>query len=242
MALTQVRKTSASSECFEQLAAEITGGHLGPGALLPAERTLTETFGVNRQAIREALQRLAQAGLIRISQGEPTKVLDFRRTGTLDLLPRVLFLPSGEPDPETIRSVMEMRLSVGSDAARLAADRATVEHLQRLRSYPDEARAVEGEAELAAVDLAFWETVIEAADNIAYRLAFNSLRAAYEPLVEAVAPVIRDEISDVEGHLLLIDAIDRRDGSGAMNAARALLSKGATSLAMFISNDEGGRK
>lgn len=235
MDLRPVRKTSASAECFEQLAARLMNGDLPPGDPLPAERTLTETFGVNRQAIREALKRLAQAGLVRISQGEPTRVLDYRRHGTLDLLERLLVDADGTLRPEAIRSVMEMRLSIGTDAARLAAVRATPSHLESLESYEDAARAAGDERSLAAIDLALWETVVDAADNIAYRLAFNSLRNAYEPLTQQVAPVIAEEIGDIDAHVELIDAIAGRRDEDARVIAHRLLSKGAASVALFLS-------
>ena len=53
---------------------------------MPSERTLAEELGVNRHAVREALKRLQQAGLIRIAQGGATRVLDWRQSGGLEVL------------------------------------------------------------------------------------------------------------------------------------------------------------
>src|SRR5436309_9846597 len=86
MELRLVEKESLADKVFEQLTAEIVSGRSAPGSALPSERKLSETLGVNRHVVREALKRLEQVGLIRISQGGATKVLDFRRTGGLDLL------------------------------------------------------------------------------------------------------------------------------------------------------------
>lgn len=235
MKVRPVRKTSASGECFEQLATEVLRGSLAPGSPLPAERSLSEAFGVNRQAIREALQRLAQAGLVKISQGEPTRALDYRTHGTLDLLPRLLVTRDGSPAPEVIRSVMEMRARIGTDAARLAAERSTRDHLRRLAVYRDSAHPGTDVAELARLDLQLWEAIVDASDNIAYRLSFNSLRDTYEPLSEVVAPVIQEEIADIEGHVRLIDAIEKRDPAGAEREAHRLLSAGAAAVAIFMS-------
>lgn len=86
MPLRTVRNQSLGDQVFEQLGREIVLGHFAPGEHLPPERTLVETFGVNRHVVREALKRLEQMGLIRGAQGDGTLVLDFKKTAGLDLL------------------------------------------------------------------------------------------------------------------------------------------------------------
>ncbi|UUY06381.1 winged helix-turn-helix domain-containing protein [Svornostia abyssi] len=44
---------------------------MAPGDPLPSERVLAEQFGINRHAVREAIKRLQQAGLVVVSQGAP---------------------------------------------------------------------------------------------------------------------------------------------------------------------------
>ena len=48
--------------------------------------------------MREALQRLSQAGLVEVRHGGSTTVRDFRTSAGLDLLPRLL-VRDGELDP-----------------------------------------------------------------------------------------------------------------------------------------------
>ncbi|WP_205315340.1 FadR/GntR family transcriptional regulator, partial [Nonomuraea lactucae] len=130
---TPVRRTSVSAEVFEQIAAQILDGTLASGTALPPERILTETFGVNRQALREALQRLDQLGLVRIRHGDATRVRDYRSSAGLDLLPRLFLRPDGTLDPLVVRSVMEMRAAMGADAAALCAVRAGADLVLSLR-------------------------------------------------------------------------------------------------------------
>lgn len=233
--LEPVVRRSASQGAFEQLIDRLLGGGLDPGRALPAERSLTEILGVNRQAVREALQRLAQAGLVQINQGESTRVLDYRRSGGLDLLPRLLVGPDG-PDVAVGRSVMEMRACIGPDAARRAAERATPElavavaETAQKMSRPDlDVRS------LAALDLAFWDLVVEASDNIAYRLAFNSLRAAYEPLADILGPVLTAELTDAQAHSRIAGAIASGNGDLAASTASELLAKGTAAITQLLS-------
>src|SRR5262249_61533237 len=101
---------------------EVVGGELDAGEALPSERRLAEVLRVSRPAVREALQRMAQAGLVEVHQGDATTVRDFRRHAGLDLLPRLL-LRAGELDLSVVRSILEVRLHNGPKVAELAAIR-----------------------------------------------------------------------------------------------------------------------
>lgn len=238
MALAPVTKRSASDQIYEQLLAEVLTGRLGPGDPLPPERSLTQTLDVNRQAVREALQRLAQAGLIKISQGESTRVLDYKHSASLDLLPRLLFDTNGEADVAVARSILEMRLSIGADVARLAASRAVDQHHLELERVVRAMSETQDLTVLAELDLEFWDILVDAADNVAYRLAFNSLRSTYEPLAETLSPLLADELSDTGEHLAIVKAVKKANQSGAEAAARRLLSKGAAAMhEVFASAD-----
>lgn len=228
--LSPVRRRSASDGVFEQLVDRLLSGEVAPGQDLPAERVMTEALGVNRQAVREALKRLAQAGLVRIHQGEPTKALDYRRSANLDLLARLLFTTKGTPDARVIRSIMEMRASIGPDAARHAASRASVAARDNIVAIAQEMRDTDDLASLAKQDLRFWEAIIDASDNIAYRLAFNSLRDTYEPMSSALSPLFASELSASHLRLTLAGHISRDRSDEARDAASQLLALGTAAI------------
>jgi GntR family transcriptional repressor for pyruvate dehydrogenase complex len=238
MPLKPVERRSASAAVFEQLATEVLDGGLEPGQALPPERSLTGLLEVNRQAIREALQRLAQAGLVEITHGGPTKVLDYRRSGGLDLLPRLLVDGDGF-DPEVVRSVMEMRATIGPDVARLAAERAPTAIVEAVRSVVTDMKSENDIGSLARLDVELWDLLVDASDNIAYRLSFNGLRAVYEPILELVFPVLQDELRDLRSRELIADALERGDGAAAADAAGQLLAKGTTAMLKATAAMEG---
>src|SRR4030088_3041402 len=58
----------------ERIETDIGAGRLPPGARLPNEMQLAETFAVNRHTVRRALAELAAKGLVRASVGRGTFV------------------------------------------------------------------------------------------------------------------------------------------------------------------------
>lgn len=224
MELAPIARTPISDVVYSRLVDEILSGRLAPGQSMPSERELALAFQVNRHAIREALKRVRQAGLIQISHGGKTLVLNWRENAGLEVL-SALVAAGAVPPREVMRDVAVMRRSTGADAARLCALNASDEHLDRVataaRAYPVNGTG----AEIGDADHAFWIAVIEGSGNLAYRLALNTLVTAF---VDIGLPLIQDlgaaEFTDRDAHIALADAIVARDGERARQHAEQLLS------------------
>jgi DNA-binding FadR family transcriptional regulator len=237
MALQPVNRRSVPEDVFEQIVTEVLSGEMQPGESLPSERRLAEVLGVSRPAVREALKRLTAVGLVEIRQGDATTVRDFRRHAGLDLLPRLL-MRAGELDLSVVRSILETRLHNGPKIAELAARRRQPD-LPALLDEAVDRLAVEADAvEKQRLALVFWDHVVDGADSIAFRLMYNTLRAAYEPALAALATVMADEVGRPEAYQELADAITAGDPSRAGNAARDLLEPATTGLLTAIDNLE----
>jgi GntR family transcriptional regulator, transcriptional repressor for pyruvate dehydrogenase complex len=227
IALKRIAKKTLSDEVFEQLAAEIVHGKMEPGVSLPAERQLCEMLGVNRGAVREALKRLAQAGLVVIQQGGGTKVLDYRRSAGLDLLSRLMFHRDGTIELDVAGSIMEMRAALAPDIARLCARRADDSVIEELQGVFAEMEHATGELErLQVLSLEFWDVLVKGSGNLAYELAFNTLRVTYENIRGALLQVMADEVRDLAAHRAVAEAVARHDEDGARTAAAALVHHG----------------
>jgi DNA-binding FadR family transcriptional regulator len=174
--LRAIHNRSLADQVFEQLAREIVVGRYPPASSLPAERTLATVFGVNRHVVREGLKRLEQIGLLKISQGGGTKVLDFKRHAGLDLLALMAEHATGGRDVATVWvAVLEMRAAIAADIARLCAERAPPNVKEELVAISGEMRKATSGAQLLRLEVRFWERAVEGAQNLAYRLAYNSL-------------------------------------------------------------------
>jgi DNA-binding FadR family transcriptional regulator len=204
---------------YASLSGQILDGSLAPGEALPSERLLSEEYEVNRHAIREAMKRLQQAGLVRVSHGGATRVLDWRATGGLDLLAQVG--RAGRLGPELVRSGLEMRLCIGADAARRCSLRAPAPLVAEMRDLVAAPPANEGQAADAYERL--WALIVEGADNLAYRLALNSLIAdsgAFD-----LRTLSLPEALDHEALTTLVDAVAGGEPDAAESAARDLLER-----------------
>lgn len=222
MALQPVNRRSVPEDVFDQLVGEVLSGNMRPGDSLPSERRLAEVLGVSRPAVREALKRVTAAGLVEIRQGDATTVRDYRRHAGLDLLPH-LMVRDGELDLTVVRSVLETRLHNGPKIAELAAQ----------RHRPELGGLLSGAIELLAAEqdpvarqrhaLAYWDHVVDAADSIAFRLMYNSMRATYEPALPALAVVMAAEVGRPDAYRRLADEIVAGDADAARAAVIDLL-------------------
>jgi DNA-binding FadR family transcriptional regulator len=232
---TEARPT-VSATVHDALRADILSGRLPVGAPLPSERVLAEQRAVNRHAVREAVKRLQQAGLVAVSQGGATVVRDWRRTAGLDLLGSWPLLVAADGETTVLRDALEMRASVGIDVARRCAQRAgAVERAEiavRAAALASEADAVSdplsaSDPRWAAVHeryIALWDALIDGADNLAYRLAYNSLIGAVGELGPGAARLFADEMADRDGLDALTTAVVAGDAEAAARAAAALLT------------------
>lgn len=229
MALQPVNRRSVPEDVFEQILDNVLSGEMQPGESLPSERRLAEVLGVSRPAIREALKRVAAAGLVEVRQGDATTVRDFRKHAGLDLLPRLL-LRAGELDLDVARSILEARLHNGPKVAELAAQRQLPGIAELLEQSIVDLESTEDAIEQQRHAMGFWDRVVDGADSIAFRLMFNTLRAAYEPALPALATMMAAEVSETDRYRKVAHAIDAGNPQAARAAAQELLEPATTAL------------
>lgn len=229
MAFDPAPRSSVSDHVFAQLRDAIVSGRYRPDEALPGERELAAAFAVNRHAVREGLRRLQQLGLVRVSQGGATRVLDWRVHAGLDLA--LSLTQSGDvlPVEHLVRDMMEMRACVGVDAARLCAERASAE-LRRtvVRAAADYAALAPDLHAMGAANIALWRHVVAGSGNTAYLLAFNSLVAGAVAVGDVPPQRRATELLDVTGHRRLAEAIADGRGDAAAAQAHTLLTADLT--------------
>jgi len=128
----QVKRTHLYEKVAEQIKTAIFDGLLEPGDSLPSERELSETFGVGRPTIREALRILHVMGLINISAGiRGSTVREIDLTQYLETIREQLAYLI-HVDKQSIQDVWEVRKYVELGIAHSAARNATEQDIANL--------------------------------------------------------------------------------------------------------------
>jgi len=115
-------------EIVESLAASIREGQLQPGAKLPTETEIMARFDVSRTVVRESLSRLQASGLVETRHGIGTFVLPPQASGNFKITAEDFATVAD------VISVLELRISLETEAAGLAAQRRTPDNLSALKN------------------------------------------------------------------------------------------------------------
>lgn len=209
------------SEEFEN---KIRQGLLRDGDKLPTESELVQSYDVSRTVVREALSKLQAAGLVETRHGIGTFVLPVREGGGLILNAREL------SESVDVLAVLELRISLETEAASLAALRRTDEHLQALREALQtfEQHAATG-GDTVTYDLAFHLGIAQATGNPYFREILAHFGALLIPRTRITSlqapPRAPDYLRRVHReHDEIYNAIERQDADSARAAMRIHLT------------------
>lgn len=225
--LKPVEKQRVAEEIAEQLRSLILNGQYPPGSKLPPERELSKRLRVNRASLREALKKLEHLGLVRIRQGDGTRVQNFMETGGIELVQHLL--PLGGGRPELIRDLLEFRRIFGRELARLAASRSASDKdgLAKLRAVADKADRTTGAAELFDLDFDFYVAIASLSRNQVMLLLINTVRDGVRGFLPLLANLVGPQDTVRRHHRDLIAAIERGDVTAAGRVADEYLKMGA---------------
>ena len=219
------RLRNLGHELVEGIGARIRHRKLKPGDKLPTEAEIMREWGVSRTVVREALSKLQAAGLVDTRHG----------VGTFVLEPPA---PSGfRIDPHEIATavdvlaVLELRISLETESAGLAAQRRTDEQLADMRRALDELASGDGGGkDTVAPDFRFHHLIALATGNRYFadimshlgatlipRARINSSKIALEDWSQYHRRLSRE-------HEEIYDAITRRDPEAARAAMRLHLT------------------
>ena len=114
---TPVRRVSLAEEVADQLISAIVTGQFALGDRLPPERELAALFQVARPTLREAMRTLSVIGFVEVRSGEGTFVAERHADYVAKAFSwSVLF------DVQTAREVVQTRVAIETELARLAAE------------------------------------------------------------------------------------------------------------------------
>jgi DNA-binding FadR family transcriptional regulator len=215
---------SARDAVYEALLEAILSGEFAPGERLPGERELSAKWKASRNTLREAIRRLEHARLVSTRHGQGVTVLDYRRTGTLELLGP--FLQYARDDREramVLLDLLEPRLHIIEQLLALAAKRATAEDFAALAAAVARGEAAEATGDPAAVAAAqdpWLQALVDAAHSLPLRWAANPLLHAVSDLLERLPHLMPMTPSFSEYTRGVLGGLQRGDVDAAVRALR----------------------
>lgn len=219
VSLGSVASETLPRQIARAIVSSILLGRFNPGDPLPSAGDLAKEFEVSRPVVGEALKIVGTLGMVVSRQGRYSRVAD--REAWHDLAPDVLAarLDVGALD-DILTDSLELRRVIETEAAGLAAERATEEDLAALRrEYEALGRATASTDAYTAHDVAFHDAILRATHN---RLFLQLIEQMQELLVltRTVSVTTSPDGARVSqtGHAAVFEAITDRDPDRARAA------------------------
>ncbi len=201
------------------LVGSILLGHLKPGEPLPAAGDLAREFEVSRPVVREALKIVATLGMVTSRQGRYSRVTE--RAAWNDLAPELLAtrLEVGAID-DIIADSLELRRVIETEAAALAAERATMEDLASMREEFDALNlATRNTDAYTAHDVAFHDAILRATHNRLFLQLIDQMREVLVLTRTVSVTASPDRVpASQHGHEAIFEAIEARSPERARQA------------------------
>jgi DNA-binding GntR family transcriptional regulator len=197
---------------YDSFTERLLARDIRPGQFV-SQRELVALTGVPLGAIRELVPRLEAEGLIRTVPQRGMQV--------------------AHVDVSLIRNAFQFRLFLEREATEIFARDADDAAIARLKAEHVDivVRAADGVddaliAEAQAVDLRLHETIVDHLDNEivskAFRVNWIKVRLTRQSETRLFAPIVVPVMRD---HLAVIEALERRDAAGAVDAITQHITK-----------------
>lgn len=215
---------SVSQVVADHLRRLIHRGDIGPGDRLPAERDLAEQLGVARISLRDAIKSLQNDGYVEVRRGARGGTYVIELDEPVARWRARMRTESGEFD-----DIVDYRIALETEAARLAAVRRNQAHLVTLRTAISKLEQAGNRAAFRLADSQFHAGLAHAAGNTRLESAIEAARAdlfATHDLIPYINPIAES----VHDHQRIYQAVRDRDPDSSAAAAREHIENARTQL------------
>lgn len=206
-----------SAQIAGELEKEILAGRLPPGERLPSEGKLCERFQASRTVIREAIQQLRGRGLLRTLKGSGTYIAD----PSLESLGTAVKAYSALTMEADFLELIDFRILIESECARLAASRAGRHVIEDLHRIIAEMEAAEGQREMfSKTDIAFHQAIAKASGNGIYAIVLGGLEKRCIEFAQTNRGTDDWYPRVIDEHRAILDAVEAAHSDRAAEAMR----------------------
>lgn len=203
-------------------------GEVGPGDRLPAERELAEQLGIARLSLREALKTLQNDGYVEVRRGARGGTYVTELEAPVARWRARMRTVSGEFD-----DIIDFRIGLETETARLAAARRTPEDLAAMRTTIDDLTVAHDRTAFRLADSRFHASLARAARSSRLGAAVESTRAELFNTHDLL-PFIDPVQESVDDHEVVFRAVEKGDVDAAAAAMRDHIEHTRTQLRAIV--------
>jgi len=218
---------------FEEL---ILSGKIKIGQKLPSERELALQLTVSRPVVHEGLVELASRGLVCLKPRFGATVNDYRKEGSITLLTSLIQYQKGMLEPGLMESLLQMRLFLEPEFARLAAQNRTDNHIKEFYNILEKETSTKHTniVMITDLDFEFHLLIALASGNTVYPLLLNSFRSVYTNLSGQFFKDPQVTATVHQYHGKMIKAIEAGKASKSMSIMKEILTHGEKHLRKIV--------
>lgn len=214
--IVRMPRQSLSDRLARRIRDLIQQGEYRQGDRLPAIMEMARSFGVGHPTVREALKKLEAVGVVEIRHGSGVYVSrsdDVMLLATPDYAPVV----TQKLLADLIRSRMPLEMQSVSEAVPHLSAR----HLKEMRRLLNEAeKHLDDDGVLNRVNMHFHRQIAIASGNAVLLQLLDVLREMFHHEQLMILDIFGSRKADHQGHLAILDALERRDEGLAVSRMR----------------------
>ena len=229
MEFEKITVRSVKGSFIDEMLHKIVSGDLKPGDRLPSERDIAASTGISRSLVNQGLLELSSMGFVSVQPRHGTIVNDYRKYPTPESLAALMHYGSIDIDYPLFRDLMDFRLLIETECARLACANAYDTTLQKMQEQVERMRG--GLQNTVDAQYQFHYRLMLASGNGVYCMIFRAFEPVIRALTERHYEVAADDWKTApELHQNLLDAIRAKDGQRSVECVHVILEKGIAVL------------
>ena len=229
----KIKHQSKTDQVINKITDLILSGRLEKNKLIPPENILCERLGVSRSILRESMKMLAAKGMVEIKQGYGT----FVRVPKENVAEEALSIYM-QTNKVTLIQLMEVRIPLEKEIARLAALRRKEEHLEAMEeTFKVMERYGKDLKKCVKADTDFHQILVASTENPVFGIISRSiiqlLKHSRQVTISyyGVEKVIRE-------HKAIKEAIRKRDAKSALLSMETHMKSALNDLKRFSPRGE----
>lgn len=209
---------------------KIFSGEYQIGQQLPPERELALELGVSRSLVNTGILELANQGFIRIIPRQGSIIADYKKNGTLQVLSALMNCDSFRLDYPLFCNLVDLRVLIESECARLASMHASADEIETLRVLSQCIKNVAHPLDAAEPLCRFHYLLTQYSGNAVYAMTFKSFEGTILRLMRQHLTLAPDIPKSAKLHEALVHALEMHDAEASAQNVRLCILHGMNAL------------